>query len=65
MNEHLALVDRVARIENILMSKNPNKTFLGKDNQNTLHKVTSIQDLMRNSRMKTSEKARYRNRNLP
>jgi hypothetical protein len=65
MNEHLALVDRVARIENILMSKNANKTFLGKNNQTTLHKVTSIQDLMRNSRMKTSEKAKYRNRNLP
>jgi hypothetical protein len=57
------LADRVSKIEELLLAKNEKRTFLGKDNQNTLQKVTSIHDLMRNSRKKTAEKAKYDLRN--
>jgi hypothetical protein len=47
----LALAERVARIEELLGREE--KGQAGRDNQHTLHKVTSIQDLMRGSRKQT------------
>lgn len=43
LSEHLALADRVARIEEMLAAGEKRSG----DNQHTLHKITSIQDLAR------------------
>lgn len=52
LSEHLALADRVTRIEEMLAGGEKK----GGDNQHTLHKITSIQDLAR--RKATVEKTR-------
>jgi hypothetical protein len=44
LSEHLALAERVSKIEELL-AHGDKKGFLGKDNQNTLQRITSIQDL--------------------
>lgn len=53
LNEHLVLAERVAKIEELLSPKNEKNSYLAKDNQSTLQRVTSIQDLMKNSRKRT------------
>lgn len=53
LDKHAQLADRVGRIEELILSKRNSPSFLTKDNQSTLHKVTSIQDMMKSSRNKT------------
>lgn len=55
LNDHLALAVRVSQMENALQWNQKQKN---RDNEATLQKVTSIQDIMRNSRKKTVEKHR-------
>jgi hypothetical protein len=50
LNDHLALAERVSQMESALQL---NQKSMSRDNQATLQKVTSIHDIMRNSRKKT------------
>jgi hypothetical protein len=50
LNDHMALAERVSQMESALQW---NQKSRNRDNQTTLQKVTSIHDIMRNSRKKT------------
>jgi hypothetical protein len=58
LSDHIQLANRVGQIEEFLLSKGNYPSFAIKDNQSTLNKVTSIQDLMRHSRKKTIPKGK-------